>query len=65
MQLFAALKKRIAEESSCQKAVKEWNRQFPALSLHPPYVSAEERIELEKYLRKQRARIEESCEKSP
>ena len=47
---FTELRRKINKRLMHRKAEKAWNKQFPLLSCHPPYVSQEELEELERIL---------------
>ncbi len=40
-----------------RRAAKEWEKQFPPLSCHPPYVSPEEIEKLERILKERRQKL--------
>lgn len=40
-----------------RRAAKEWEKQFPPLSCHPPYVSPEEMETLERILKERRQEL--------
>lgn len=61
---WAERKSRWARWRAYRKAAREWDKQFPLLSCHPPYVSPEELKELDRILEERRHRRNVQMQKS-
>ena len=53
---WAEQKSRWEHRRAYRKAARDWEKQFPLLSCHPPYVSSEELKKLDRILEKRRHR---------
>ena len=53
----AERKRRWEKRREYRKAAREWEKQFPPLSCHPPYVSPEELEELKQMLEARRREL--------